>query len=110
MNQQNSSDRRGFMSHFMVEIELPAVLSDEFINTIPYQREHINQLMTRKVVASYSLDIHRSKVWVTVIGNDETFANDIISGFPLARFMSWTIYELAFYNSVALTFPDISVN
>lgn len=98
------------MSHFMVEIDLPEIITDEFINTIPFQRDHINQLMTKKIVASYSLDIHRSKVWVTVIGNSEQFTHDVISRFPLARFMSWTIFELAFYNSVALTFPDISVN
>lgn len=98
------------MNHYMVVIELPDELTEEFVSIIPYQREHINLLMAKKIVSSYSLANDRSKLWVTVISNSAFEVEPVIQGFPLARFMKWRIVELVFYNSVALSFPDISVN
>lgn len=98
------------MSTFFVDIELKKAFSFEFINLIPEQRKVVNELMNRGVIINYALSMDRSKLWITVEAKDEEAVMDILSGFPLIKFMQPEIIELAFLDSIHSGFPHLSMN
>ncbi|MCX6297183.1 MAG: hypothetical protein NTX97_14215 [Bacteroidetes bacterium] len=98
------------MNTYMISIQLPDELSEEFISLIPKQRKKINDLMDEGKVLQYSLAFNRSQLWVIVSANSEIKALDIISTFPLIHFMKPEIYELAFHNSLSNELPKLIMN
>ncbi len=98
------------MNHYLVDVDLPDELSDEFIALIPEQRAQINELMASGSVISYALSIDQSKVWATINAESEQEVLGIMESMPLYDFMSATIYELAFYNATGNGLPAISMN
>ena len=98
------------MNHYLVDVDLPDELSDEFIALIPEQRAQINELMASGSVISYALSIDQSKIWATISAESEQEVLVIMESMPLYDFMSTTIYELAFYNATGNGLPAISMN
>ena len=98
------------MNTYMISIQLPRELTQEFISLIPKQRARINELMDKGKVLQYSLAIDRSQLWVIVFAKSESRAMDIISTFPLIHFMKPQIYELAFHNSISNELPKLIMN
>jgi hypothetical protein len=98
------------MNQYIVDFEIPADLSEEFISLIPKHREHIDELMGTGLVLSYALSLDQSKVWATINADSESEVMSIIASFPLINFMSATVYELAFYNATGNGLPAISLN
>ncbi len=95
---------------FYVHIILPDVFSKQFYDLIPKQREVINRLMEKRIVLSYSLDMDRKNVWAFIEAKNETEVMDILSTFPIIRFIKISIHELAFYDSARVSFPDLIMN
>jgi hypothetical protein len=87
------------MKQFMVDIDLPEFLPDEFLELIPSQREQVSKLLTSGQIISYALAVDRSKIWTVVAAESEDDAMDIVSTFPLIHHMRVDIFELAFNNS-----------
>jgi len=75
------------MHQFMVDITLPAELTEEFLELIPKQRTLVNQLFNQGKLTSYSLAIDRSKLWATIVAESEEDVVHILSLLPLRRFM-----------------------
>jgi len=98
------------MPQFMVEISLPAFLTQEFIELIPQQRAFIDSVMEKGVITAYMLAIDRSKLWVTFQAKTPTDVMAVLNAFPIASYIEYTIHELAFYNSAAAMMPSISLN
>jgi hypothetical protein len=51
---------------FMASIALPSDPPEEFFSVIPAQRMHIDQMIRKGVVTSYSLSLDGSRLWVTL--------------------------------------------
>lgn len=98
------------MNQYMVDIELPSPPTDEFIQLIPNQRAHVNTLMGEGKIASYSLSMDRSRLWVIVNAETSEAARGIIASFPVIAFIKFRMHELAFHNSVRILRPQFSLN
>ena len=98
------------MTTFMISIELPKELTQEFISLIPKQRAQVDKLMDQGKILHYSLSLDRSQLWVTLAARTEHEAMDIIASFPLVHFMKPEIFELAFHNSVSTELPKLIMN
>jgi muconolactone delta-isomerase len=98
------------MSQFMVEIQFPSEITEDFARKIPAQRQKVNELMEQGTLMSYALTADRSKLWCVVKAENEIEVMTIVSDFPLIDYMSPTISELMFNNMVALRLPLFSLN
>jgi hypothetical protein len=97
------------MKQFMVDIDLPEFLTEEFLALIPRQREHVNMLLREGKIVNYALSLDRSKLWTIVWAESEDEVTEILSTFPLTHFVNPEIYELAF-NNRAERIPVFSLN
>jgi hypothetical protein len=98
------------MNQYMVEVQLPVYMSDAFIALIPRQRALINKWLQQGVVTSYSLALDRSKLWVTFNVNSEEEVRLRLEQFPVAPFVDYTIFELAFSEVVDFSINTMSLN
>jgi hypothetical protein len=96
--------------NFLVDIKLLDSFTSEFFSLIPKQRKLINDLMNEGVIHSYSLAIDRSKLWIVMETENEQEVIDVLSRFPLIKFMYPEITELAFHDSIHSGFPQLSLN
>jgi muconolactone delta-isomerase len=87
------------------------VLSDEFMSLVPAQIEKINELMTQRVLSSYTLNADRSRLWATLDADSEMEAIEILRSFPIYDWMEYTIHELMFHQeSSSFLIPRFSLN
>ncbi len=98
------------MKTFMINIQLKHSFTEEFMQLIPNQRAHISQLMEKGTVLQYSLNAGRTQLWVIMSAPSEEKVMDMLSSFPLIRYMQPEIQELAFHNSVSNELPKIIMN
>ncbi len=98
------------MNTYMIKIDLPQELDDDFLSLIPSQRVHIHELMAKNVIISYALAADRSKLWVVVSARNTAEVRDILQTFPLYRYIKGEISHLAFHEHVAFQMPEISLN
>jgi muconolactone delta-isomerase len=98
------------MSQFMVEFDLPAQMSEDFMRRIPAQRLKVNELMEGGKILSYSLSADRQKLWCILKVESELEVMELIADFPLVKYMDPTIHELMFHNMVAARIPLFSLN
>jgi len=95
---------------FLVHIQLPDVFSFEFYELIPRQREVINNLMERRIILNYSLDMERKNVWAVFEVKDETELLTELNTFPIIDDVKFEIHELAFHNAAPVDLPDVILN
>lgn len=98
------------MKQYMADIDMPAIISGDFMSRIPKQRAMINDLMQKGVILSYTLSGDRSKLWVILLATDGVEARKLIETFPLYEYLQCSIYELAFHNNRVNKFPELSMN
>lgn len=87
------------MIQYMIEMDLPIVMSEKFMSLIPKQRDRINKLLARGKVKSYTLSLDRSKLWIIAVAENETKLVEMLDTLPLASYMIPEITELMFHNS-----------
>ncbi len=98
------------MSLYMIDIQLPDNFNQNFLELIPDQRAHIDQLLADGKVLSYSLAANRSKLWVIVNAEDRREVYDMIAAFPIYDFIKAVVSELAFHNHSEQVAPQFSLN
>jgi muconolactone delta-isomerase len=98
------------MKHYMVEVYLPEMIDNNFINKIPMQRDKINELMQMGVILAYSLSMDRARLWITMLGENENTVEDTLQTFPLFEYFQYDIFELAFHNTIVHRLPELSLN
>lgn len=94
----------------MIDIDLPATPSVEFLSLIPSQRAHINELLGNGTVLSYGLSSDRSKLWVIMTARSADHAAEVIARFPLAPFFRSMVHPLLFHNGLGLSLTKVSLN
>ncbi len=95
---------------FMVEFELPEVLTDEFMSLIPEQRYVINKMMADGQLKSYSLALDRSMLWAVFDADSEFQVLELIAQMPLSDFMDPYVSELMFHNAANDIVHQFSLN
>jgi muconolactone delta-isomerase len=98
------------MNDYMVTVTLPGEFTDEFLAMIPSQRAHVNHLMQKGILTSYSLAKDRTLLWATFISNSREEVMRLVSEMPLYRYMEVEIRELAFSNMPVRALPAVSLN
>lgn len=97
-------------STFLVHIRLPEVFTPRLVALIPKQRSMINDLLEKRVVLNYSLDMNRHNLWVFIEAKSENEVMDIVGKFPILNEVKFNIHELAFYDSAPVGLPDLIMN
>lgn len=95
---------------FLVHIRLPEIFSTRFMAMIPKHRALVNELLEKRVMLSYSLDMERQNVWAFFEAKSEEEVMDILSTFPIIKDVKVKIHELAFYDSAPVGLPDLIMN
>lgn len=95
---------------FLVHLTLPEFFTTKFMALIPKQRSRINELMDKKVIRSYSLDMARHNVWAFIDANNEEEVMEILQSFPIIKEVKLRIHELAFYDSAPHGLPELIMN
>ncbi len=98
------------MNSYMVTVELPEELDEQFMSLIPQQRAIVHELMVKGTILGYALAADRSKLWVTVVASDSQEVRRIIRQFPIYSYIKGHISELAFHEHIALQLPEMSLN
>lgn len=94
----------------MVEFDLPAQMTEDFMRRIPAQRLKVNEMMEGGKILSYSLSADRQKLWCIFKVESELEVMELIADFPLVKYMDPNIHELMFHNMVAARIPLFSLN
>ncbi len=98
------------MTSYMVSITMPDHKDGEFLSLIPAQRQHVDRLMEKGVISSYTLSADRTRLWVTLSASSGDEAREITAEFPLRKFMALEVTELTFHHAAAPTLPALSMN
>ncbi|MGZ3901624.1 MAG: hypothetical protein ACXVDC_14955 [Bacteroidia bacterium] len=95
---------------YLVHITLPDVFTPQMYSLLPAQRDIINNLLEKRVILSYSLDMDRKNIWAFIEGVSEQEIMDILSTFPIIKEVRVNITELAYFDSAPLSLPEINMN
>ncbi len=95
---------------YMVDFKLPSILSEEFMDLVPYQRLAVNKLFEEGKIVSYALSLENSRLWGIFVANSELQVMDVLSDLPLTPFMTVEISLLTFYNDAKTQVPKFSLN
>jgi muconolactone delta-isomerase len=94
----------------MMEIELPYIKDEEYIALIPRQRDVLAKLLSTGIISSFSLNVNRTKAWMTIFASNEDHAMQIVENFPLYKFMSFEIFPLALTDKAPAAAPPLVMN
>lgn len=95
---------------FLVHIKLPEIFTSQFYDLIPKQRKLINELLEKRVVLSYSLDMERKNLWVFFEARDRDELTSVLNLFPIIKNVKVNIHELAFYDAAPVLMPNPIMN
>lgn len=95
---------------YMVDFKLPSILSEEFMDLVPFQRLAVNKLFEEGKIVSYALSLENSRLWGIFVANSELQVMDVLSDLPLTPFMKVEISLLTFYNDSKTQVPKFSLN
>jgi muconolactone delta-isomerase len=96
---------------YLLTFQLPDVMDESFIQTIPMHRAKVNALLEAGVIKSYSVAINREKLWMVVEATDENDVERIIQSLPLHEYLNdFTIDILMFSLNANTEMPHISLN
>lgn len=98
------------MNVFLVHIILPDTFSKKFYELISKQRKKINVLLEERIVLSYALDMERKQIWTVIETSDEKELMNILSTFPIIRYVKVDIHELAFHQAAPSILSDVILN
>ncbi len=98
------------MKNYMVDIELPEIVGEEFFQLIPDQRAYINRMMREGVISNYSLSTDRNKLWVVINVISLAEVRHIVARFPIFYYIRYTIHDLLIHDSSDATMPQLWLN
>ena len=56
---------------YMVDFSMPEVLTDDFMQLTPYQRDAVNRLFSEGKLTNYALSLENSKLWAVFKASSE---------------------------------------
>ena len=98
------------MKKYLVDIELPELLNEEFISRIPAQRNQVDRLLMQGKIYFYSLAYDRSRLWIGVSAENEEEVWNILYSFPLIEYFTPDVHEVAFHNTTRSGIYELSLN
>lgn len=98
------------MAQFMVFVNLPESLDNNFVSLIPDQRVYVDNLIANGIILSYSLSVDRTKLWICFSCQNEKEVAKYLNRFPIAEYLEYEISELLFHTTPDIVFPTISLN
>lgn len=98
------------LNQYMVEIELPGVMTQKFMSLIPAQRARVNELMMAGDLRSYTLALDRSRLWVVVNARSEATVQTVLDSFPIMPYCEARVHELLFHDMATHELPRMSLN
>lgn len=98
------------MKQYIIDIQLPDVITEEFVAKIPSQRKVVDRLFLEGKIHLYSLAFDRSKLWIAMNAENEAEVWNILYTFPLIEYMNADIHELAFHNAGKSGMYELSMN
>lgn len=94
----------------MVDFTLPDVLTEDFMNQIPFQRAAVDRFFKEGKLVNYALSLENSKIWAIFNASSEMNVMDMIADLPLTPFLEVEISMLTFYNSMHQEMHSFSMN
>lgn len=98
------------MNQYMVEIDLPTLMTQQFMSLIPTQRSMVNELMSDGKIDSYTLSLDRRRLWVIFLADTDLEVSGLLESFPIYTYCEFEISELMFHNTMTRELPVISLN
>ena len=95
---------------FMVHIILPDVFTSGFYELIPEHKERINDLLEKRILLNYSLDMQRKNIWAFVEAESIREVHQLLRTFTISHEVKVHIHELAFHNAAPVALPDLIMN
>ena len=97
------------MKYFQVSIFLSDNLDEKFWELIPQHRELISELMLDEKIITYSVNMERSKGWITVCADNVKEVRALLHGLPIIDYLTYEIDELFIFDSTS-TQPQLILN
>ncbi len=97
------------MKYFQVSVYLTDNLDERFWELIPQHREMISEHMLDEKIITYSINIERSKGWLTVSADSVKEVRALLHGLPIIDYMTFEIDELFIFDSTN-TQPQLILN
>ncbi len=94
---------------FMADFTLPAQLSDEFVELLPFQRAVVDRYLSEGALVNYALSLEHAKLWAVFNANSEMEVLEMLADFPLTPFMEVEVNQLTSFNTAEGT-PSFSLN
>ncbi len=95
---------------FMADFTLPEELSEEFFKLLPYQECVVNKYLAQGKLINYALSLDNAKMWAIFSANSELEVLEMLSDFPLTRFMEVKVSLLTSYTTLSVAAPNFSLN
>lgn len=98
------------MGNYMIDINLPEEINDDFQSKIPMQVESVSLHMQSGNIISYTLTMDRHKLWIVVSARSKNDAKSMLKTMPLYSYFDYTIHELMFNNINLPLYTTFSLN
>ncbi len=96
---------------FMVDFTLPKVLSDDFLELIPKQKDAVQNYFLNGSIISYAFSKESSKLWAVFNAYSYKDVKRLIFKLPLSKYMNANISPLTFnHTASAFEIPVFSHN
>jgi hypothetical protein len=95
---------------YMIHMVLPEVFTPRFYDILSGQKDRINDLLEKRVLLSYSLDMDRKNIWAFIEAKSKKELREILSKIPIVEHVKIRVHELAFHNEAPVNLPDLIMN
>ncbi|MDI1353361.1 MAG: hypothetical protein PSX36_00490 [bacterium] len=95
---------------FLVHFILPEVIGPGFYALIPKHRQRIQELLEKRILLSYALDMDRKNVWAVFQADGLREVRTLLSSLPIIQEVKVKIHELAFHDSAPISLPGLIMN
>ncbi|MAW88137.1 MAG: hypothetical protein CMJ42_16585 [Phyllobacteriaceae bacterium] len=99
-----------YEQHYMVDFTLPKVLSEEFLQLIPMQRNRANKLFREGKLVNFAVAIDNSKMWAVLNASSLEEVEVILQELPLTRLMRYKVSCLTMFSAADSGSPAFSLN
>lgn len=94
---------------YMVEFDVPRILTEEILEKIPDQMATFDQLIAKGKLLSYCFSMNRQRLWAVFLASSESELLTYLDMLPLTPYMDYDYSELMFYSSISMI-PSMSLN
>lgn len=98
------------MRKYMVTLNFPRYITEEFLKLIPDQRKKIVELLANGKVCSFSLNQTRSSAWLVFQAKNQSEVETLLEDFPMYDFFTFEIDGLLVHDTEFMGLPKVALN